>query len=134
VQQCSWLCYAWCLMDNHWRLLIQTLDGNLSKGMRQLNGVFTQTSDRRRRRAGHLFQDRFEAILVHHDAYLLALARCILLRPVRAGMVKQSGGWCLSSYGISMAWPRRWFARGRWLAQFAKRRSLAQVREGQFVM
>ena len=55
VEQFNWLCYAWCLMDNHYHLLIQTPDGNLSKGMRQLNGVYTQTSNRRHQRVGHLF-------------------------------------------------------------------------------
>ena len=61
-------------MDNHYHLLIQTPDSNLSKGMRQLNGVFTQASSRRHRRVGHLFQGRFKAILVDSDAYLLELS------------------------------------------------------------
>ena len=56
VGQFNWLSYAYCLMDNHYHLLVQTPDGNLSKGMRQLNGVFTQTSNRRHGRVGHLFQ------------------------------------------------------------------------------
>ena len=75
VEQFNWLCYAWCLMDNHYHLLIQTPDGNLSKGMRQLNGVFTQLSNRRHGRVGHLFQGRFKAILVDSDAYLLELGK-----------------------------------------------------------
>jgi len=78
------LCYALCLMDNHYHLLIQTPDGNLSKGMRQLNGVTTQTSNRRHRRVGHLFQGRFKAILVDKDAYLPELSRYSVLNPVRA--------------------------------------------------
>ena len=53
VKQFNWLCYAWCLMDNHYHLLIQTPYANLSKGMRQLNGVYTQTSNRRHARASH---------------------------------------------------------------------------------
>ena len=53
VKQFNWLCYAWCLLDNHYHLLIQTPDANLSKCMRQLNGVFTQTSNRRYQRVGH---------------------------------------------------------------------------------
>ena len=51
VKRFNWLCYAYCLMDNHYHLLIQTPDGNLSKGMRQLNGVFTQISNRRHQRS-----------------------------------------------------------------------------------
>lgn len=69
IVQFNWLCYAWRLMDNHYHLLIQTPDGNLSKGMRQLDGVYTQASNRRRHRTGHLFQGRFKAILVDSEAY-----------------------------------------------------------------
>lgn len=135
VTQFNWLCYAWCLMDNHYHLLIQTPDGNLSKGMRQLNGVTTQTSNRRHRRVGHLFQGRFKAILVDHDAYLLELSRYIVLNPVRAGMVRAPADWPWSSYrasvGLGPAAP--WPAIDGVLSQFAKRRSLAQQRYAQFV-
>ena len=121
-------------MDNHYHLLIQTPDGNLSKGMRQLNGVYTQASNRRHRRVGHLFQGRFKAILVDSDAYLLELARYVVLNPVRAGMVRKPADWPWSSYrasvGLEPAAP--WLAIDGLLAQFAKRRSLAQQRYAQF--
>ena len=52
----NWICHAYCLMTNHYHLVIETPDGNLSKGMRQLNGVYTQASNRRHQRTGHLFQ------------------------------------------------------------------------------
>ena len=135
VEQFNWLCYAWCLMDNHYHLLIQTPDGNLSRGMRQLNGVFTQTSNRRHQRVGHLFQGRFKAILVDSDAYLLELARYVVLNPVRAGMVKKPGNWPWSSYRASLgsAPADAFLAIDGLLAQFAKRRSVAQARYAQFV-
>ena len=135
INQFNWTCYAWCLMDNHYHLLIQTPDGNLSKGMRQLNGVYTQASNRRHRRVGHLFQGRFKAILVDRDAYLLELARYIVLNPVRAGMVTKPSDWAWSSYRASMGLEPAppWFAEGGLLAMFAKRRSLAQQRYEQFV-
>lgn len=76
-------------MSNHYHLLIETPDGNLSKGMRQLNGVFTQASNRRHQRSGHLFQGRYKAILVDADTYLMELIRYVVLNPVRAGMVDQ---------------------------------------------
>lgn len=135
IKQFNWTCYAWCLMDNHYHLLIQTPDGNLSKGMRQLNGVYTQASNRRHRRVGHLFQGRFKAILVDRDAYLLELARYIVLNPVRAGMVKAPCDWAWSSYRASMGLEPAspWFADEGLLAMFAKRRSLAQQRYEQFV-
>ena len=135
IGQFNWICHAWCLMDNHYHLLIQTPDGNLSKGMRQLNGVYTQASNRRHRRVGHLFQGRFKAILVDSDAYLLELSRYVVLNPVRAGMVKKPEAWPWSSYrasvGLEPAAP--WLAVDGLLAQFAKQRSLAQQRYAQFV-
>ena len=85
-------------MTNHYHVLIETMDGNLSKGMRQLNGVFTQASNRRHGRLGHLFQGRFKGILVDKEAYLLELSRYIVLNPVRAGMVNHPKDWKWSSY------------------------------------
>jgi REP element-mobilizing transposase RayT len=135
VDQFNWICHAYCLMDNHYHLLIQTPDGNLSKGMRQLNGVYTQTSNRRHGRVGHLFQGRFKAILVDSDAYLLELSRYIVLNPVRAGMLKRVAQWPWSSYRacVGLAEAPDWLAVDGILAQFAKRRSLAQERYAQFV-
>jgi putative transposase len=94
----GWLCHAYCLMDNHYHLLIETPKPNLSLGMRQLNGLYTQAHNRRHRRVGHLFQGRFKAILVEKDAHLLELCRYVVLNPVRAKMVKQPGKWKWSSY------------------------------------
>jgi len=135
IAQFNWLCHAWCLMDNHYHLLIQTPDGNLSKGMRQLNGVYTQASNRRHQKVGHLFQGRFKAILVDSDAYLLELTRYVVLNPVRAGMVKNPDDWKWSSYrasvGLEPATP--WLQVDGLLAQFGKRRSLARQRYAKFV-
>lgn len=55
VADYNWLCHGYCLMDNHYHFIIETLEGNLSKGMRQLNGVYTQASNRLHGRSGHLF-------------------------------------------------------------------------------
>ena len=94
----NWLCHAYCLMSNHYHLLVETPEGNLSKGMRQLNGVYTQHVNRKHGRVGHLFQGRFKGILVEREAYLLELARYIVLNPVRAGLVKEPEEWPWSSY------------------------------------
>jgi len=135
VEQFNWLCFAWCLMDNHYHLLIQTPDGNLSKGMRQLNGVYTQISNRRHHRVGHLFQGRFKAILVDGDAYLLELARYVVLNPVRAGMVKRPEHWAWSSYRASQGLvpAEEFLAADALLALFASRRSAARERYAKFV-
>jgi putative transposase len=68
-------------MDNHYHLLIETPEANLSRGMRQLNGVYTQSFNRTHGRVGHVFQGRYQAILVERDSYLLELARYIELNP-----------------------------------------------------
>ena len=94
----NWACHAYCLMDNHYHLLIETPDANLSRGMRQLNGVYSQQFNRVHGRVGHVFQGRYKAILVEKERYLLELARYIVLNPVRARMVRCAGDWPWSSY------------------------------------
>ena len=135
VADFNWVCHAYCLMDNHYHLLIATPDGSLAKGMRQLNGVFTQASNRRHGRGGHLFQGRYKAILVDGDAYLLELSRYVVLNPVRAGMVDEPGQWPWSSYLAMLGEaPRpRWLAVDGLLALFAKRRPTAVKRYTRFV-
>jgi len=86
IARFGWLCHAYCLMTNHYHLLVETPHANLSQGMRQLNGVYTQYVNRSHRRVGHLFQGRFKGILVEKESYLLELARYVVLNPVRAGM------------------------------------------------
>jgi putative transposase len=98
VDRFNWLCHAYCLMTNHYHLVIETPDANLSKGMRQLNGVYTQQVNRAHRGIGHLFQGRYQGILVEKDSYLLELARYVVLNPVRAGMVTKPEDWTWSSY------------------------------------
>ncbi len=71
VSRFRWRCHAYCLMENHYHLMIETPEANLAKGMRQLNGVFTQWSNRRHQRSGHLFQGRYKAIHVDRDSYFL---------------------------------------------------------------
>jgi len=127
VQTYNWRCHAYCLMSNHDHLVVETVDGNLSKGMRQLNGVFTQWSNRRHRRSGHLFQGRYKAILVDSESYLLELARYVVLNPVRAGMVDHPAQWPWSSYlpTVGKVEAPSWLPVEAMLAQFSKRRQAA---------
>jgi putative transposase len=122
-------------MSNHYHLVVETPDGNLSQGMRQLNGVFTQASNRRHGRTGHLFQGRFKAILVDKDSYLLELTRYVVLNPVRAGLVEQPGAWPWSSYRAMAgeAPAPTWLATEALLAQFGSRRSETRRRYRRFV-
>lgn len=98
VDRYGWLCHAYCLMDNHYHLLIETPQPTLSLGMRQLNGRYTQAYNRRHERVGHLFQGRFAAILVEKEAHLLELCRYVVLNPVRAKLVSHPRYWAWSSY------------------------------------
>jgi len=98
IDRFGWICHAYCLMSNHFHLMIETPKGNLSRGMRQLNGMYTQRFNRTHGRVGHVFQGRFKSIVVDKDAYLLELSRYIVRNPVAAGMVKDVGDWPWSSY------------------------------------
>lgn len=98
ITQQGWRCYAYCLMNNHYHLLIETPAPNLVAGMRRFNGVYTQNFNHRHKRVGHVFQGRYKSIVVDKDSYCLELCRYIVLNPVRARMVKQVQHWAWSSY------------------------------------
>ena len=85
-------------MTNHYHVLVETIDGNLSRGMRQLNGRYTQRFNRRHGLVGHVLQGRYKAILVQKETYLLELTRYVVLNPLRAGMATQPEDWPWSSY------------------------------------
>ena len=110
-QRFNWHCHAYCLMSNHYHLLVETPDANLSQGMRQLNGVYTQRFNQVQNRVGHVFQGRYKAILVEKDSCLLELARYIVLNPVRARMVRAAQDWPWSSYRTTAGF----FEAPRWL-------------------
>ena len=97
VQQQHWRCYVYCLMGNHYHLVIETPEPNLSRGFRLLHGTYTQWFNRGHQRVGHLLQGRFKSLLVGKECSLQELCRYIVLNPVRAGMVAEAGGWAWSS-------------------------------------
>jgi REP element-mobilizing transposase RayT len=102
VEKCQWVIHAHCLMPNHYHLLLETPEANLSAGMRYLNGTYAQVLNRRHNRSGHAFEGRFKAILVERESYLLELCRYVVLNPVRAGMVTMPGEWQWSSYAATI--------------------------------
>jgi len=98
VKTHNWLCHVYSLMNNHDHLTIETPDANLSIGMRDLNGIYTQRFNQRHGRVGHLFQGRYKAILIEKEGHLLEVARYSVINQVRAGMVKDPADWPWSSY------------------------------------
>lgn len=135
VNRYNWILNAYCLMSNHYHLLIETPEGNLSKGMRQLNGVYTQHFNRKHNRVGHVLQGRYKAILVDKDNYLLELCRYVVLNPVRAGLVKNPKEWRWSSYKETLGYSKGipclttdWI-----LLQFGNKRKESLIRYREFV-
>jgi REP element-mobilizing transposase RayT len=132
----NWIIHAYCLMDNHYHLLAETPDGNLAKGMRQLNGVYTQRFNQTHNRIGHVFQGRYKAILVQKDTYLLELSRYIVLNPVRAHMVRTARDWPWSNYRATagMTPAPKWLETAWTLVNFAQSRREAQTAYCRFVV
>jgi len=135
VDRFGWTCHAYCLMANHYHLMIQTPQANLSRGMRQLNGMYTQRFNRKHDRVGHVFQGRFKSIVVDKDAYLLTLSRYIVRNPVAAGMVENVSDWPWSSYQATMGEvPAPDFLDVDWLlSQFGRQAALARLAYANFV-
>jgi putative transposase len=102
VGRCGWRCHAYCLMTNHYHLVVETPRANLSAGMRHVNGLYTQRFNRRHERAGHVFQGRFHAVLVERETHFLELARYVVLNPVRAGLVRRAEDYRWSSLRASL--------------------------------
>jgi putative transposase len=135
VDRFGWLCHAYCLMTNHYHLLMETPGANLSRGMRHLNGVYTQQFNRTHEQVGHVMQGRFKSILVDKDAYLLELARYVVLNPVRADMVRSARDWKWSSYRATAGQePPLPFLAVEWLlSQFSTEPADAVVQYRRFV-
>lgn len=131
----NWICHAYCLMDNHYHFVIETPDGNLSKGMRQLNGVYTQTFNKRHNRVGHIFQGRYKAILIQKESHLLEVCRYVVLNPIRAKSVKRVEDWKWSSYCATAGKGKSHscLTRGWILGQFAQKKGAAERKYKKFV-
>jgi len=131
----DWRIWAWCQMSNHYHLLVETLRPTLSKGMREVNGVYTQGFNVRHGRVGHVLQGRYKAVLVEKDTHLLELSRYIVLNPVQAGMTETAGIWPWSSYRAVMgkAPAPEWLAIDETLHLFHTKRGPARRAFARFV-
>ena len=99
VQRLDWRCHSYCLMSNHFHLLVETPQPNISRGMQRLNGVYAQWFNWRHGFEGHVFERRFRTVLVEGQAHVLELTRYIVLNPIRAGLCRHPSEWRWSSYG-----------------------------------
>ena len=95
----EWQCHSFCLMPNHYHLLLETPQPNLGTGMLRLNGAYARRFNARHRRVGHVFQGPYRAQVVKRDEHLLEVCRYIALNPVRAGLCTEPASWPWSSYG-----------------------------------
>jgi putative transposase len=98
VTERHWILHAWVLMSNHYHLLLETPEPNLSRGVKSLNQEYASWFNSRHDRVGHLFQGRFKGILVERDSHLSELMRYVVLNPVRAAMVDSAEEYPWSSY------------------------------------
>lgn len=136
ITRYNWICHAYCLMDNHYHLMIETPDASLSAGMRQLNGVYTQMFNRAHGKVGHVFQGRFKSILVEKESHLLELCRYVVLNPVRAHQCASPDEWQWSSYHATATGEKvaEWLTVDWVLGQFSEKRTEAQEKYREFVV
>lgn len=132
----NFVVHSFCQMSNHYHIVLETIDGNLIQGMRQLNGRYSQYFNRRHQRVGHVFQGRYKGILIQREKYLLELARYVVLNPVRAGFVQSPEQWAWSSYPyfIGQASCPAWLDVASTLATFAVRQDAAMAAYQRFVI
>jgi REP-associated tyrosine transposase len=98
VARRAWRCHAFCLMPNHYHLVVETPKPDLSAGMHALNLGYARCFNLRHTFTGHLFERRFYAVLVQSDWHALELSRYVVLNPVRAGLAEAADTWPWSSY------------------------------------
>jgi putative transposase len=89
----AWRCHVFCLMSNHYHLVVETLRDRLSAGLQRLNGVYAQRFNLRHKRTGHLFGDRFHAWLLDDEDHFRETCRYVLRNPVRAGLCRTASEW-----------------------------------------
>jgi putative transposase len=137
VERYGWVCHGYCLMGNHYHLLVETPRANLPTGMRHLNGCYAGSFNRRRGRAGHLLQGRYKAELVEKHEYLLALIRYLALNPLRTepplSAEPEEYSWSSYRYALGLAARPSWLTVDWVLTQFGRDYVHARARLRAFV-
>lgn len=98
VERFHWRCFSYCLMGNHYHLLVQTPQPNLSRGAQYLNGAYARFHNARHERVGHLFGGRYKSPLIQQDTHLLTVFQYVALNPVRAGLCADPREWRWSAH------------------------------------
>lgn len=129
------ICHAYCLMDNHYHLLLETPNANLSRIMRDINGNYTQRFNARYKRVGHVLQGRYKAYLIEKELYLLEVVRYIVNNPVKDGFVNRPEQWRWSSYRATSGsvLTSKWLETDFTLGLFSKNKKEARKLYRQFV-
>jgi len=135
VERFNWFVHCYCLMNNHYHLVIETPDANLARGMRQLNGVYTQKFNWWHNSTGHMFQGRYKSILVEKQSYLLEVCRYVVLNPVRAQLIVDPYEWNWSSYRATAGYekPIKCLTIDWVLGQFSNRKDEARKSYQSFI-
>jgi putative transposase len=132
----NFVVHSYCQMNNHYHLMVETIDGGLARGMKQLNGTYSQYFNRRHDLVGHVFQGRYKAILVQKESYLLELSRYIVLNPMRAGIAASLAEWRWSSHPYFMQTEGKppWLETDWLLSHFGTDRACARRAYNTFVL
>lgn len=135
VLRSGWIIHAYVIMNNHYHLVIETPLANLSRGMRQLNGVYTQRFNSLHGTGGRVFQGRFKAVLIERNGYVLDVCRYVVLNPLRLKAVKNISRYRWSSYRATVGEvkPPAWLNTSWTLAHFG-RASAAEKKYAAFVV
>ncbi|HKY23803.1 MAG TPA: transposase [Gaiella sp.] len=131
IHRCRWSCLAYCLMTNHFHLVIGLSDPSLSRGMHRLNGVYARRFNERHGHCGHLFEARFSSTLIETEVHLLEALRYVVLNPVRAGVCHDPADWEWSSFRATAGFDAcpRFLAAGRVRRMFGRGQRGAELYE-----
>jgi putative transposase len=135
VDRLRWTCLSYCLMTTHYHLVVRTAENDLDRGMHRLNACHAQSFNRRYKRRGHLFAERFHSELIRRNGHLLESIRYVANNPVRAGICRAPEHWRWSSYAaaIGLAEPLPFVSEYEVLALFGRDAALARRRLRRFV-